>query len=336
MTRATTLIVAPTDPFSPAFGECFRLATIHDSATATARYNRKLRLDSMPALFATSAPKGFVASPRANGGSNMKTKFSFSKKPRTSIMHHRNLRRKKVGLGPLGFLSFLGITMGVLILMAMAAPSARASLETYYDFEDFNLTSDSPGLQTTSLANFNASAFIFGLGSGTQVNAVTISTNAALLPGFTDTGAPTSFTLGGLTTTGLTDVNLSLALISEGSGSFTDLNLFYSTDGGATFSANPFATVPNLTNYTTYTGPPTFSFDVSALTNGAVDNISGSNLFFGFAFSGGSSNFTRIDNIQVTAAVPEPSSYIGALLGIVGLCWYQRRRFMRLLSARSA
>jgi hypothetical protein len=44
------------------------------------------------------------------------------------LIVHRNLRRKKVGLGPLGFLSFLGITMGVLILMAMAAPSARAAL----------------------------------------------------------------------------------------------------------------------------------------------------------------------------------------------------------------
>jgi hypothetical protein len=30
-------------------GECFRLATIHDSATATARYNRKSRLDTMRA-----------------------------------------------------------------------------------------------------------------------------------------------------------------------------------------------------------------------------------------------------------------------------------------------
>jgi hypothetical protein len=57
---------------------------------------------------------------------------------------HRNLRRKKVGLGPLRLLPFLGITMGVLILMAMAAPSAHAALETYYDFEDLNLTSDSP------------------------------------------------------------------------------------------------------------------------------------------------------------------------------------------------
>ena len=61
-----------------------------------------------------------------------------------SIMH-RNLRRKKVGLGSLRFPSFLGIAIGVLILMAMAAPSARAATQllTYYDFEDQNLTSGS-------------------------------------------------------------------------------------------------------------------------------------------------------------------------------------------------
>jgi hypothetical protein len=69
MRRATTRIIAPTDLFSPAFGECFRLATIHDSATATARYNRKSRLDMMRALFPTSTSKGFVASPWANGES---------------------------------------------------------------------------------------------------------------------------------------------------------------------------------------------------------------------------------------------------------------------------
>jgi hypothetical protein len=68
MTRATTLIIAPTDLFSPAFGECFQLATILDSATATARYNRKSRLDTVPALFPTSTSKGFLA-PQANGGS---------------------------------------------------------------------------------------------------------------------------------------------------------------------------------------------------------------------------------------------------------------------------
>jgi PEP-CTERM motif len=259
----------------------------------------------------------------------MKTKFSFSKKPRTSIMHHRNLCRKKVGLGSLGFLSFLGITMGVLILMAMGAPSARASLLTYYDFEDGDLNSDSPGLQTTSLTVVSGALFVLDFSLGTNVNAVTPSTNFSLVPIIPEP----SFKLGGLTTTGLTDVNLSFAFLSGGISSFTTLTLLVSTTGvDGLFGL--LATDTTLQSNTTYT---TLSFDVSALTGGFVDNVSGGNLFFEFVFSGGGNSSTaRIDNIQVTATpVPEPSSYIGALFGLVGLCWFQRRWLMtRLLSLR--
>ena len=243
-----------------------------------------------------------------------------------SIMH-RTLR------------SVLGITMGVLILMAMAAPSARAALETYYDFEDGNFTSDSPGLQPTSIAPFIGS-FTFPAGTGTTVNAVTpITTNTALTihPFFPPVGGAGvgAFGFGGLTTTGLTDVHLSFALLSAATGgSFTDLDLEYSTTGvnGPYMS---FASVTNLTSHTDYN--PALTFDVSALTGGAVNGVSGNNLFFLFAFTGATNGdaATFIDNIQVTA-VPEPSSYIGALFGLVGLCWFQRRRFMRLLSLRSA
>jgi len=261
----------------------------------------------------------------------MKTKFSFSKKPRTSIVH-RNLRRKKVGLGPLGLLSFLGITMGVLILMAMAAPSAHAALLTYYDFEDATpLTSDSPGLQTTSIGEVTGS-FTFPAGTGTTVNAVTpITTNTALTlrPAALNFGG--SFTLGGLTTTGLTDVHLSFALLSAATGgSFTDLILAYSIDGGNSFGG--FASVSNLTSHTDYN--PALTFDVSALTGGAVDGVSGGNLFFLFFFSGATNAdaATFIDNIQVTA-VPEPTTWIGGALGFpfIGFVYLQRRRRAQML-----
>jgi hypothetical protein len=159
----------------------------------------------------------------------------------------------------------------------------------------------------------------------------TSSTNVALGAVPNDVGATTFFTLGGLTT-GLTDVNLSFAIKSEGTGAFTELDLGYSTDGGVTYSASPFATAMALENHTSYTA---LSFDVSTLTGGAVDGVSGDKLFFQFSFLGDPPGTTLIDNIQVTA-VPEPSSYIGGLLGLVGLCWYQRPWFMRLLSLRSA
>ena len=162
------------------------------------------------------------------------------------LIVHRNLRRKKVGLGPLRLLSFLGITMGVLILMAMAAPSARAALETYYDFEDGNFTSDSPGLQPTSIGAATGT-FTFPALTGTTVNAVTpITTNTALTLHPVSHGLG-EFALGGLTTTGLTDVHLSFALLSAATGgSFTDLSLEYSTTGVSGPYNPPFASVTKL------------------------------------------------------------------------------------------
>ena len=170
---------------------------------------------------------------------------------------------------------------------------------------------------------------------GTNLNAVTTSTNFALdamgnaRGGATDTYC---FTLGGLTTTGLFNVNVSFALLSQGNGGqFTTLTLLYSTTG----IAGPytlFGTDAALQSHTSYT---LLSFAAPAATEG----VSGGNLFFEFCFTGSANaangNDTFIDNIQVTA-VPEPSSYIGGLLGIIGLCWYQRRWFMRFLSLRPA
>ena len=226
--------------------------------------------------------------------------------------------------------------MGILMLMAMAAPSAHAAfLETYYDFEDGDFSSDSPGLQPTTIS-FTPTSYpgghiaVVDNGAGTNENAVTASTNFALELGgnSTDASAQYCFFLGGLTTTGLLDVTLSFAILSEGDGTFTTLNLLYSTTGlNGTY--NPLGSILSVNQILTY---KTFSF-----TSPALEGVSSDNLFFEFCFTGSTnaSSQTFIDNIQVTA-VPEPSTYIGGLLGIVGLCWYQRRRLTRFLSLRPA
>jgi hypothetical protein len=261
----------------------------------------------------------------------------------------RNLRRKNVYLWPLRLPSFLGSVMGILMLVAMAAPSAHARLLTYYDFEDGNFTSDAPGLQTTTIS-FTASSYPGGnlavAGTvatplGTNLNAVTPSTIMALdARGNTQGTAATQycFVLGGLTTTNLTNVTLSFAILSQGNtGQFTTLNLLYSTTGIAG-AYTLFATDAALQTHSAYTVD---SFNVSALTGGAVDGISSSNLFFEFCFTGSTNNAngndTFLDNIRVDAvAVPEPSTYIGGLLGVLGLCWFQRRWLVRSLSFRRA
>jgi hypothetical protein len=56
-------------------------------------------------------------------------------------------------------------------------------------------------------------------------------------------------------------------------------------------------------------------------------------------FTNGQSNGTDtqniIDNIQVNGvAVPEPATVAGGLLGVLGLCWFQRRRLIRSVQLR--
>jgi hypothetical protein len=242
--------------------------------------------------------------------------------------------------------------MGVLMLMAMAAPSAHAlQLLTYFNFNDGDfvlksLTSDSPGQQTTHLTYTTTiypggNIFVAATGGTTLNRANPPDTDPAggVLDARGNSTNPADqycFTLGGLTTTGKTDVTLSFAIMSQGNtGQFTTLNLLYSTTGvGGPYTL--FASDAALQTHTAYTVD---SFNASALTLGAVDGISGSNLFFEFCFTGSTNNAngndTFIDNIQVTA-VPEPSTYIGGLLGIVAICWYQRRWLTRFLGLRPA
>jgi len=42
---------------------------------------------------------------------------------------------------------------------------------------------------------------------------------------------------------------------------------------------------------------------------------------------------TQIDNIQLVA-VPEPATIAGGLLGVLGLCWHQRRRLIHSVRFR--
>ncbi|HTC77967.1 MAG TPA: PEP-CTERM sorting domain-containing protein, partial [Terriglobales bacterium] len=58
---------------------------------------------------------------------------------------------------------------------------------------------------------------------------------------------------------------------------------------------------------------------------------------FTLTFTNGNSNgndhMTVIDNIRLDATtfVPEPSTVAGGLLGVLGLCWFQRRRIRLIL-----
>jgi hypothetical protein len=134
---------------------------------------------------------------------------------------------------------------------------------------------------------------------------------------------------------GLQQASISFALQQLNGGGpghhgFTTLTLSYSLTG-ANGSFTTFATFTNLQQYSSYT---TLSANLPTAVNGD------SSVWVSFCFTGstdsGINNVTNIDNIQVTGLVPEPSTYIGGVLGIAGLCWFQRRRLIRSVRFRRA
>jgi hypothetical protein len=152
-----------------------------------------------------------------------------------------------------------------------------------------------------------------------------------------DTTTPFCFQFGANTFTTkniYTSISLSFALNSVGNGhQFSTLTLLYATVANPTmesqFTSFDTITISKGTGYYTIT---------SALPAGAFEQA---NLTLQFCFSGAGNAseglHTYLDNIRLTATVvPEPSSYIGGLVGILGLCWFQRRWLVRSLRFRRA
>jgi hypothetical protein len=228
----------------------------------------------------------------------------------------------------------LVILASVLLLLAAFAPCATADLLRFYDFEGpptapypVGLNSDPPALElgfTLTLTDTNGDPYPFqrttaelGIplnvppGAGANLNSLGIHrsgiTNLNInMPFFSDTG--------------IYDVtSVSFAVAANGNG-YALVQLRMSTDGGASFFAiTPTRAIPN--------GPGFIM--VFTVLSGTTLNIP--NLVLQLHFTGGQSNGidlqNEIDNIQVNGtAVPEPATIAGGLLGVLGLCWHQRRR----------
>jgi hypothetical protein len=224
-------------------------------------------------------------------------------------------------------------------------PYTSVDPDTFSDHAPFAAT-------TTTIINGEGGAFVFpGTGAGAGM---TIQTNGTTENRYTfdttsethnlqlranDTTGSTQycFTIGPMdlsgTPAGFQGFSITFALEqlnggAEGHHGFTSLTLAYSFTGLAG-SFTPFGapidlTAADLTNqYKTLTVP------LPTAVNGH------STVYISFCFVGatdtGINNSTQIDNIQILALTPEPSTYIGGLLGIAGLCWFQRRRLIRFL-----
>lgn len=255
--------------------------------------------------------------------------------------------RKFTGFPPRGlqFRSLLILAGALMLLLAAFAPRANADLIAYYNFEGaptapypVNLDSHPPAFfssgNTLILTNGAGGAFPPGntlletpglplnVAAGDPAPNLTAlginhsaSSNLAIdIPLFSSQGFFQTMT-----------VSFAINVLGNGYSSFQG---FFSTDHGVTFTAATAITAL----------PPAGSATIiSFALPPAANNQPG--LEVRLFFTGGQSNGTNlqdeIDNIQVTGTiVPEPATVAGGLLGVLGLCWFQRRRLVRSVRLR--
>jgi len=233
---------------------------------------------------------------------------------------------------------------GALLLLTVFAPKANALVEiAYFNFEDATIGSTAPdmaadvvgapdfnpggGIQASTLqTNFDPGQF-FAIGGldGANRTALDIDTTANVGLGLNAAfnGHWIQF---GVNTTTFSNMSLSFAIastFSPTSGGFNSVAFSYSTNGVNFLPAGSISfdrSVPHIISF--------------ALPTGALGQP---NVILRLTFDGGSMGFfTVIDNIQLTSVpVPEPTTVAGGLLGVLGLCFLQRRRMIRFARLRS-
>jgi hypothetical protein len=139
------------------------------------------------------------------------------------------------------------------------------------------------------------------------------------------TASNPSFTISfGVNTQFYAGLSLSFAVNNAGNG-YHNVALSWT---GADSGSLPAQAILTTTTEITFTLPPsvngdgtTFKFITFTLT------------FTNGQSNGNNANESTFDNIQLTATtvVPEPATVWGGLLGVLGLCWFQRRRIRLIL-----
>ena len=223
------------------------------------------------------------------------------------------------------------VVAGALLLLGAFSPRANADLIAYYNFEG----PDTPGFPVN--LDSHAPAFFSSGNTLTLTYAAGELVEADGLPenrwptdpdpnltglGLTRSGAntPATFDIPLFSVEGIfQDMTLSFAINALGNG-FEFANLLYSTDGGANFTLFSTQKIPE-------SGTVIISAAVPAVANNAPDFV------LRIELTGGQSNGADLqnimDNIRVEGTiVPEPATIAGGLLGVLGLCWHQRRRLI--------
>jgi hypothetical protein len=209
-----------------------------------------------------------------------------------------------------------------------AAPLRQTTLFN----QTFQGNGSGAGISIDSNGGTLTNAFITGTPVDTAGGAMTLRANTTA----TNTSC---FAIGPMNFSGvaaLSNLSLSFAFEALHTGpasahGFTDLQLAYSFDN-VTYTNFPGTTGTITTLQTTQNAYVKYMANLPTAVNGQ------STVYIQFCFSGatdnGNSRSQLMDNIQVSGTVPEPSTYIGGLLGIGVLCWSQRRSLFRFLRLR--
>ena len=238
----------------------------------------------------------------------------------------------------------LVIAAGALMLMTAFAPRANAQIVAYFNFEDGvngaapDFTSEVDqgiGIASTITTNYNAANMFTEANFTAGENRVSSDVDN---PPFglhslelvrTSPNNGSHFDIPLFTPAGIENITLSFAYLNHGNG-FTTATFQFSTDGGGTFNS--------------------FAGNVQTMITGGVMLLSQTFpvaaedkplLVLRMILTGGTSNGadpqTQIDNIQIGGTIiPEPTTIAGGLLGVLGLCWHQRRRLIGFVRFRRA
>jgi hypothetical protein len=240
------------------------------------------------------------------------------------------------------------VLAGALLLIAALVPRANAQFVgtvVYFNFEDSTIVpqfldtaadvipplGDNPGggIQNSTLM-ISDGANAVHVFTGLMENRTAGDIDHPLTNGFglvlnhtmANPNATLSFTAD---TTNLTQLSVSFAVNNQGNG-YNTVNLSYIIGGVTT----------NVGDQGIGTVITTIAWSSSAFPSlvGAENQPA---VTFVLTFNGGQSNGnnieTLIDNIRLDAA-PEPATVVGGLLGVLGLCWFQRRRLLSALRLR--
>jgi hypothetical protein len=252
---------------------------------------------------------------------------------------------------------FLAVAAG-LLLTAAFVPRADAqtnppgsTVVSYFNFENSTTTLDLTPDKTVAAGGDNP-------GGGVEVSTtdltiagnptVTVApgiltnrttgdndtANPGFAAGFRRTGGNPGMTISfGVNTQFYAGLSLSFAVNNVGNG-YHDATLSYSINGGTFTSAGVVGSVSGTATETIATTTTLVTFSLPPTVNG--DGNTFKSVTFQLTFTNGQSNGNNanesiFDNIQLTAAtvVPEPATVWGGLLGVLGLCWFQRRRLIR-------